>query len=90
MTDDKMDTADIAMPPLPRPAILLTVDLPMVSGAKVKKQPFYTEDQMREHATAAVLAEREACAKLCEDLDAFCEDDPGSSAAAAIRARATD
>jgi hypothetical protein len=33
------------------------------------------------------LAEREACAKLCEELDAWNEDDPGSSAAAAIRAR---
>jgi hypothetical protein len=33
------------------------------------------------------LAEREACAKVCEELDAWNEDDPGSSAAAAIRAR---
>jgi isopropylmalate/homocitrate/citramalate synthase len=31
--------------------------------------------------------EREACAKVCEELDAWNEDDPGSSAAAAIRAR---
>jgi hypothetical protein len=31
--------------------------------------------------------EREACAKVCEDLDAWNEDDPGSSAAKAIRAR---
>ncbi len=31
--------------------------------------------------------EREECAKLCEELDAWNEDDPGSSAAAAIRAR---
>ena len=46
----------MTLPPPPRPAILLTVDLPMVSGAKVKKQPFYTAEQMREHATAAVLA----------------------------------
>lgn len=35
----------------------------------------------------AVLAEREACAKACEELDAWSEDDPGSSAATAIRAR---
>lgn len=34
-----------------------------------------------------MLAEREACAKVCEDLDAWSEDDPGSSAAKAIRAR---
>ena len=36
---------------------------------------------------SGVAAEREACAKLCEELDAWNEDDPGSSAAAAIRAR---
>ena len=36
---------------------------------------------------AAVLAEREACAKVCEDLDAWNMDDPGSTAAEAIRAR---
>lgn len=61
----------MTLPPLPRPAILLTVDLPMVSGAKVKKQPFYTEGQMHEYATAAVLAEREACATLCDDESLF-------------------
>ncbi len=33
------------------------------------------------------LAEREACAKVCEGLDGWNENDPGSSAAAAIRAR---
>ena len=31
--------------------------------------------------------EREECAKVCEELDAWNEDDPGSSAAAAIRSR---
>ncbi len=31
--------------------------------------------------------EREACAKVCEDLEAWNMDDPGSSAAKAIRAR---
>jgi hypothetical protein len=31
--------------------------------------------------------EREACAKLCEDLDAWNMDDPASTAAEAIRAR---
>ncbi len=38
-------------------------------------------------AEEMVLAEREQCAKVCEELDAWNEDDPGSSAAAAIRAR---
>ena len=31
--------------------------------------------------------EREACAKVCEDLDAWDMDDPASTAAEAIRAR---
>ena len=34
-----------------------------------------------------VAEEREACAKLCEDLDAWDMDDPASTAAEAIRAR---
>lgn len=36
---------------------------------------------------AAIVAEREACAKACEDLDAYQEDDPGESFAAVIRMR---
>ncbi len=40
---------------------------------------------MRENAY--VQAEREACAKVCEELLMWNEDDPGSSAAKAIRAR---
>jgi hypothetical protein len=35
----------------------------------------------------AIEQEREACAKLCEDLDAWNMDDPASTAAKAIRAR---
>ena len=66
----------MTLPPLPRPAILLTVDLPMVSGAKVKKQPFYTEDQMRDYATAAVLAERARCIAIVEKWrDAYPSED---------------
>ena len=38
-------------------------------------------------AAAAKAEEREACAKVCEDLDAWDEDDPGRSASRAIRAR---
>jgi len=34
-----------------------------------------------------IAAEREACAKVCEELLMWNEDDPGSSAAKAIRAR---
>ena len=35
----------------------------------------------------AVLEEREACAKVCEELDSYIEDDPGESYADAIRMR---
>jgi hypothetical protein len=34
-----------------------------------------------------VAEEREACAKVCEDLDAWNMDDPASTSAKAIRAR---
>jgi hypothetical protein len=34
-----------------------------------------------------VAEEREACAKVCEDLDAWDMDDPASTATKAIRAR---
>ena len=36
-----------------------------------------------------VAEEREMCAKVCEDLDAWNMDDPASTAAKAIRARST-
>ena len=35
----------------------------------------------------AIEHEREECAKVCEDLDAWNMDDPASTAAKAIRAR---
>lgn len=35
----------------------------------------------------ATIAEREACAKVCEDLISFDMDDPGQTAADAIRSR---
>ena len=35
----------------------------------------------------AIEHEREECAKVCEDLDAWNMDDPASTAAEAIRAR---
>jgi hypothetical protein len=46
-------------------------------------------DDAKEYARLAVLAERERCAKLCETMSAFDMYDPGSSAAAAIRAGTT-
>lgn len=44
-----------------------------------------TSDAMFAAWQAATLAERERAAKVCEKLDAFDMDDPGSTAAAAIR-----
>ncbi len=53
MTDDKMDTADTTLPPLPEP--------------DTWSWPSYSDESMKAYATAAVAAEREACAKLCDD-----------------------
>ena len=69
-------TQETELPALPEPFMELFRELfPHVYAAWA--------DQMRAYATAAVLAEREACAKLCAD-------DPkqyAGYAAAAIRAR---
>ena len=45
------------------------------------------EDLLKELEWQVAEAENEACAKVCEALDAWNMDDPGSSAANAIRAR---
>lgn len=45
-------------------------------------------DELERFAALVARAEREACAKVCEELWLWNEDDPGSSAAKAIRARA--
>jgi len=42
---------------------------------------------LRQCAMEAALAEREECAKVCEELIAFDMDDPGQTAADAIRSR---
>ena len=59
MTDDKMDTADMTLPPLPLPGLCMDV------GTGFRK--WYSADQMQAYATAAVLAEREACALVCDE-----------------------
>ena len=59
VTDDKMDTADMTLPPLPLPGLCMDV------GTGFRK--WYSADQMNAHATAAVLAEREACALVCDE-----------------------
>jgi len=50
----------------------------------MKGQPYNWEANA---IKAAIRMEREACAKVCEDLDAWNMDDPASTAAKAIRAR---
>lgn len=68
MTDDKMDTADMTLPPLPDdPEGSMEVDLgpnwhngQIAPGRVVGYLDDYSAKQMHEYATAAVLAEREA------------------------------
>lgn len=50
----------------------------------MKGQPYNWEANA---IKAAIRMEREACAKACEDIDAWNMDDPSSTAAKAIRAR---
>jgi len=45
--------------------------------------------QLEAFAKLVAAHEREACAKVCEDLDAWNMDDPASTAVTAIRARGT-
>ena len=59
MTDDNL-------PPLPRPAhIKVHTDS---QGFQYWDEPFYSADQVEEIRRAAILAERERCAKVCEDI----------------------
>jgi hypothetical protein len=46
-----------------------------------------SDEELARFASLVRADEREACAKVCEDLDAWNMDDPGGSAAKAIRAR---
>ena len=54
----------------------------------IAKQLFkHFPEETQRFAKLVAEHEREACAKLCEDLDAWNMDDPASTAAEAIRAR---
>lgn len=55
----------------------------LVAAAAVRE----TSAEYRLGWNDGAMMEREECAKVCEELNAWNEDDPGSSAAAAIRAR---
>jgi flagellar biosynthesis/type III secretory pathway protein FliH len=62
-------------PVLPEPAILLSIDLPMVSGGAVKKQAFYSAAQYQAAYQAGLKAGREqgleAAAKRVESQDTY-------------------
>ena len=51
---------------LPPPGGTMTVTLGIDRKVKV---PMWDEDAMRAYAAAAVRAEREACAKVCEEIE---------------------
>ena len=55
-------------------------------GMRPHLDGIYSE-ALKAFAKLVAEAEREACAKVCEDLDLWSMDDPGSTAAKAIRAR---
>jgi hypothetical protein len=73
----------------------MTDDLPTPSAGSLlrigsPRVKVYTADQMREFAQMAALAEREACAKVCDHMAARCNDIRAAaleSAAENIRAR---
>ena len=50
-------------------------------------EKMYTADQMREYAKRVVADEREACAKVCEEMKGQCWAYDHDTIAAAIRAR---
>jgi hypothetical protein len=89
---------------LPWPSMLIAAEQmpePLLVGIwndhAMCRDDAFTADQMRAYATACVLAEREACAQLCEQTYEGCDqggDDEasgfafyGENSAAAIRAR---
>ena len=62
---------DLMLPPLPEPMGEIEIECgknPYGPGVLVDYIDGYTADQMREYARKAVGAEREACAKVCEDI----------------------
>ncbi len=88
----------MTLPPLPKPVAWMSNESAyrLINGGNAKgavpvhqnrshtsTRPLFTQHQLEAYAAAALLAEREACAKLCSD-------DPRQYAgyvAAAIRAR---
>ena len=70
----------------------MTDDLPTPSAGSLlrigsPRVKVYTADQMREFAQMAALAEREACAKVCDAFESDADPDAGAVLAKAIRSR---
>jgi len=62
---DKMNIQ--ALPPLPSTKYALATEGDRYDADRIWSEAAYTAEQMRDYATAAVLAEREACAKAYEE-----------------------
>ncbi len=81
------------MTELPTPVGMMSVTYGLDRKVKL---PVYDEKQMQEYAQMAVLAEREACAKVCEEMRPSKVEydqrfyDGCTFSAAAIRARGQD
>ncbi len=55
------------MPPLPRPALVLNLSLPMAKGGKIIPQPLWMESQVKDFAQQHALQFERAAAKLALD-----------------------
>ena len=75
----------MTLPPLPETEILYGVYIDPVTEDTYDRDGF-TEAQMHEYATAAVLAERAACAQIAE-RHSTCKNDTPNVIAIAIRAQ---
>jgi hypothetical protein len=58
-----------------------------IARKAIEERDKFWQNHMEPQIEIEVAREREACAKVCDDLIAWNMDDPGSSAAKAIRAR---
>ena len=72
----------MTLPPLPKPARITAVQF-------CDDWLWFTADQLREYAQAAVLAERAACAQIAE-RHSTCKNDTPNVIACAIRARGNE
>ena len=61
-----------ALPPPPRPALILSLSLPMVKGGKIIPQPLWMESQLKDYAQQyAQQVSREATAQQAAEVQAL-------------------